>query len=56
MALTPEMLDRLSQFRTKALATGIPPDDLERWIGTAVRARSWIRQGTGRSWVGSAAL
>ncbi|TQN32206.1 uncharacterized protein DUF1963 [Haloactinospora alba] len=35
MALTPEMLDRLSQFRTKALATGIPPDDLERWIGTA---------------------
>lgn len=33
--MTPEMLDKLSQFRETALAKGIPPDDVKRWIGTA---------------------
>lgn len=33
--MTPEMLDKLGRFREKALAEGIPRDDVERWIGTA---------------------
>lgn len=33
--MTPEMLDKLSQFREKALARGIPSDDVERWAGIA---------------------
>ncbi|MGW9411863.1 DUF1963 domain-containing protein [Streptomyces diastaticus] len=29
--MTPEMLDRLDEFRENALAAGIPPDDIQRW-------------------------
>ncbi|WP_254394777.1 DUF1963 domain-containing protein [Streptomyces sp. AC512_CC834] len=32
--MTPEMLDKLGQFREKALAKGIPRDDVERWTET----------------------
>ncbi|WP_219509712.1 DUF1963 domain-containing protein [Nonomuraea ceibae] len=33
--MTPEMLDKLGRFRERALAKGIPLDDVERWTGTA---------------------
>lgn len=33
--MTPEMLDKLNRFREHALARGIPPADVERWIGIA---------------------
>ncbi|WP_431987097.1 DUF1963 domain-containing protein [Streptomyces griseoflavus] len=33
--MTPEMLDRLGEFRENALAAGIPPDDIQRWTDLA---------------------
>ncbi|WP_030903596.1 DUF1963 domain-containing protein [Streptomyces sp. NRRL F-5126] len=33
--MTPETPDKLDRFREKALAAGIPLEDVERWIGTA---------------------
>ena len=35
--MTPDMLDRLNEFRAKALEKGIPADDIERWTETARR-------------------
>ncbi|GAA3973839.1 hypothetical protein GCM10022384_25440 [Streptomyces marokkonensis] len=32
---TPDKPNRLDQFREEALAAGIPPDDVDRWLGTA---------------------
>ncbi|SEG78053.1 protein of unknown function [Thermomonospora echinospora] len=33
--MTPDMLDKLRRFRETALAEGIPPDDIERWVEMA---------------------
>ncbi|GAA1749287.1 hypothetical protein [Streptomonospora arabica] len=33
--MTSESFDKLSRFRTMALAEGIPADDVERWLATA---------------------
>ncbi|MFP8945288.1 DUF1963 domain-containing protein [Streptomyces fenghuangensis] len=33
--MSPENLDTLNEFRERALAEGIPPDDIERWVATA---------------------
>ncbi|MEU6243138.1 DUF1963 domain-containing protein [Streptomyces sp. NPDC047024] len=33
--MTPELRDRLSPFRGKAIARGIPGEDVERWLGLA---------------------
>ncbi|WP_159106795.1 hypothetical protein [Streptomyces rishiriensis] len=33
--MTPELRDRLSPFHDKAIARGLPADDVERWMATA---------------------
>jgi hypothetical protein len=45
--MTPEMLDKLSRFREKALAEGIPPDDVDRWTATARRCARLDSRGDG---------
>ncbi|MGI5455042.1 DUF1963 domain-containing protein [Streptomyces sp. CA-249302] len=35
--MTPETWDRLSPFRDKAIAQGIPAEDVERWLSAAAR-------------------
>ena len=45
--MTPEMRDRLSPFRDKAIARGIPADDVERWLATARPCATLTRGGDG---------
>jgi hypothetical protein len=45
--VTPEMWDRLSLFRDKAIARGIPADDVERWLATARPCVTLTRGGDG---------
>lgn len=49
--MTPDMLDKLARFREKALARGVPADDVERWIGTARPCARLDTKGEG-PWVG----
>jgi hypothetical protein len=41
------MWDRLSPFRDKAIARGIPADDVERWLATARPCATLTRDGDG---------
>ncbi|MEU6372368.1 DUF1963 domain-containing protein [Streptomyces sp. NPDC046909] len=45
--MTPEMRDRLSPFRDKAIAEGIPAEDIERWLTTARPCATLTRDGDG---------
>ncbi|MFF5345527.1 DUF1963 domain-containing protein [Streptomyces althioticus] len=45
--MTPEALDELNEFREKALAEGIPPDDVERWTDLARPCALMNLKGTG---------
>lgn len=45
--MTPEMWARLSPFRDKAIAQGIPADDVERWLATARPCATLTRDGDG---------
>ncbi|QXE33879.1 DUF1963 domain-containing protein [Streptomyces sp. GMY02] len=45
--MTPEMRDRLSPFRNKAIAQGIPSDDVERWLDTARPCATLTQDGDG---------
>lgn len=45
--MNPEMRDRLSPFRDKAIARGIPADDVERWLATARPCLTLTRDGDG---------
>ncbi|WP_461067665.1 DUF1963 domain-containing protein [Streptomyces pseudoechinosporeus] len=45
--MTPDMRDRLSPFRDKAIARGIPADDVERWLATARPCATLTRDGDG---------
>ncbi len=45
--MTPEMRDRLSPFRAKAIAQGIPADDVERWLDTARPCATLAQEGDG---------
>ncbi|MFJ2241283.1 DUF1963 domain-containing protein [Streptomyces sp. NPDC087859] len=43
--MTPEMWDRLRPFRDKAIAQGIPAEDVERWLATAARPCATLKRG-----------
>lgn len=45
--MTPEMWGRLNPFRGKAIAEGIPADEVEHWISTARPCATLSRKGDG---------
>ncbi|MFF4402926.1 hypothetical protein [Streptomyces sp. NPDC001480] len=45
--MTPEMRDRLSPFRCKAIARGTPAGDVERWLAAARSCATLARDGDG---------
>ncbi|MEU9456414.1 DUF1963 domain-containing protein [Streptomyces sp. NPDC048277] len=45
--MTPELWDRLSPFRDKAIAQGVPAEDVERWLATARPCATLTRGGDG---------
>ena len=45
--MIPELRDRLTPFRDKAIARGIPSDDVERWLDTARPCATLAQEGDG---------